>query len=939
MNNLSLLLASFALLLIAACSGKDAPADPDLTSDLSALDGIGELGGGDGAGELRGDGLPGDLDEGDASPIPLGPYAAVLQSAEDGIMGIDSVGRKGDLVIGNGKLVAVIGGMDHSIWGPYGGGVLDLSVPGGEDGFEEMFATAGFLRGVRASSIEVVSDGSNGEAMIRVTGKDGPVPLVAAVVPTPPAGIDVVVEYVLDTDSNCLEIRTTVTNPSGNPIKAPVGDGLVFSEVGRTFGAVGGFDIDKVIAAGDVDFLGSDVATVSYLMAPASGKSVTVALSEEELNAVTYETLSLDPGESRTSKRCLYAASGRSIAVLERYWEDRKIPTVDVAGSIDIKTPGYDFSQVALDVTDGNGGFFGSAQPDAEGMLRFRLPVGSYSVTVSGPGLETFVVPLDAVATEEGRRDANGEPQGNGDLPQGEADAEPQGKADLPQGEAGGEPQGNGDLPQGEANGEPQGKADLPQGEAGGEGDRAWQGVLLELDPPDPGRIDVQIEDGEGKPVPSRIMAFPGADPGMDPPRLALRPDLEGKATLFLPAGEYTIQGSRGPEWSYCRAAVEVASGEAVKAGCSIARELDVAGWYPGDMHTHSEFSIDSQMRRHVRVASEMAEGMAFWVATEHDVFADYAPVVEALGLTGTILPSVGNEVSPVGRHFNGLGCTPSAEQKQKYFVVPWVSFTDDGEVAGFRPAPAVWKSMHEDFGCTVVQINHPRDGQGYFDFAKYDPAVGPSSAKPGELDLTFDAIEVWNAGNDRSHLEEKTLPDWYSFLNRGHRKLATGNADTHDLSQWVGQPRNLVPVEGALTEAAYYESLLGSRSQVTSAPLIELTLDGQGLGATVTPATPGGPVTAALRVSAVSWAPLSTVRLIGNGELVQEWDVSGEKGLVRLDTTVELSPQVDTWYHVTVFDAGEGLAPVYPGRTSGGLSNPIWVDLDGDGFDSPLKD
>ncbi|MBM4355053.1 MAG: hypothetical protein FJ109_14925, partial [Deltaproteobacteria bacterium] len=629
-------------LLAPACGGGKDKTGVDVREDLRSREILADGIGGDLGGEVR---TP-DVEEGDLPPPAPSPYAFVLESAEDGIPGIDAVGRKGDLAIGNGRISAVIGGMDHSIWGPYGGGVLDFSAAGLDDGFEEVFSSAGFLRGVRAQTIEVTSDGSDGEAVIRVTGTDGPIPLVAAVVPTPPAGIEIVVEYAVRADSDCLEIRTSVTNPTDNEISAPVGDGLVFSEVGRTFGAEGGFDIDKIIAAGELDFIGSDVSTVSFLMAPSSGKHVTVALSEEELNVVTYGTLALDPGETRTVKRCLYAAPGRSIAVLDRYWEDRKMATVEVTGSVAIATPGYDFSLVALDMTTEDGGFFGAAQPDPEGNLSFRIPPGTYAVTVSGPGIETFEVPLEVPAGGE---------------------VEP-----------------------------------------------------LDLDPPDPGRIDARITGEDGQPVPARIMAYAGADAGLNAGRLALWPDIEGKATLFMAAGDYTIQGSRGPEWSYCRASVTVGAGEVVDAGCAIQRELDVTGWYPGDMHTHSEFSIDSQMRRHVRVASEMAEGMAIWVATEHDVFADYAPVVASLGLEGVILPSLGNEVSPVGRHFNGLGCTPKPEQLQKYFVVPWVSFTESGEVGGFLPAPAVWKSMHEDFGCRVVQINHPRDGQGYFDFVKY---------------------------------------------------------------------------------------------------------------------------------------------------------------------------------------------------------------------------
>ncbi|NQT91848.1 MAG: CehA/McbA family metallohydrolase, partial [Lentisphaerae bacterium] len=242
-------------------------------------------------------------------------------------------------------------------------------------------------------------------------------------------------------------------------------------------------------------------------------------------------------------------------------------------------------------------------------------------------------------------------------------------------------------------------------------------------------------------------------------------------------------------------------------------------------------------------------------------------------------------------------------------------------------------------FTCRVVKINHPRDGQGYFDLVGYDPAVGPSSALPGRFDLTFDAIEVWNSGDDWDHLATRTLPDWYSFLNRGYRKIATGNSDSHELTQWAGQPHNLVRIDGDLTETAFYDALMAGHGQVTAAAFIEFHIDAAGLGDTVVPDTPNDPVQAEIRISAPSWAPLDTVRLIGNGEVVQEWDVSGAEDVVRLDEVADLFPVVDTWYHVVAFDTDQDLAPVYPGRTSAAFTNPIWVDRDGDGFDPPVKD
>ncbi|MFH1573596.1 MAG: hypothetical protein ABIG68_06400, partial [Acidobacteriota bacterium] len=426
---------------------------------------------------------------------PAFPRAFVIQEASELLPGRDAVGRIGDFRIENNRIAAVIGGADHAIWGPYGGGVLDFTVAGGEDYFEEQFPIAGFLRGVRVESIEVVSDGADGEALIRIQGKDGPIPLIAAVVPLPPAGVEVTVEYALRADSDCLEIRTSVSNDSDADIEVPVGDGIVFSESGRTYGSGAGFNASALAGQGEVAFLGADLPVLSYLLAPHAGGHMAVALLEEELNAVVYDSLTLAPGQSGTTKRCLYVATGRSINVLNRYWEDRGKSLQDVQGTVQVKTPGYDFFQLSLELHR-EGEFFGAAGTDADGALQFRVPVGEYTGTLTGPG----VGPLDV-------------------------------------------------------------SFNVALGQTTGP---------LQIDPADPGRIDVEIVDDQNSPVPARIMAQVGSDAGFGAPRVALVPDIQGRATLFLPAGDYTVQGSHGPEWSYCRKSVTAGAGEQVALTCSI---------------------------------------------------------------------------------------------------------------------------------------------------------------------------------------------------------------------------------------------------------------------------------------------------------------------------------------------------------------------------------
>ncbi|MBM4371702.1 MAG: CehA/McbA family metallohydrolase, partial [Deltaproteobacteria bacterium] len=314
--------------------------------------------------------------------------------------------------------------------------------------------------------------------------------------------------------------------------------------------------------------------------------------------------------------------------------------------------------------------------------------------------------------------------------------------------------------------------------------------------------------------------------------------------------------------------------------------------------------------------------------------FADYRPIVAALGAEDLITASLGNEVSPIMYHFNCLGCTAITGD---YFEVAWMELSPEGEVVKGLDAPAVWEILREEFLATMIQINHPREGQGLFDHVGYDPAAGPEGSPPEKLDLNFDAIEVWNGNQGWDHLWSHTLPDWYSFLNRGIRKVATGNSDSHGLSQWIGQPRNLVQA-GAATDEAFYGALGAGRSQVTSGPFIELTVGGGGPGDTVVPPSADAALDLTIRVSAATWIPVDTVLLVGNGAVVQEWPVDTHEGILRFEVTVQVAPSYDTWYHVVARATAEDMSPLYPGRESMSFTNPVWVDRDGDGFDPPIR-
>jgi hypothetical protein len=787
--------------------------------------------------------------------LPSGLKAHVVEDAGQLLMGPGARGRIGDLRIENDFLAVIIGSTENFQWGGYGGGVLDMVPTGGEDYFTELFPIVGFLRGVKPEKVVVLSDGSDGTAVIRMTGTDRPIPIIDGLIKTDWLGTEVTVDYILEADSRCLEIRTTVVNGSDLKAKVALGDGLSTSDEGRLFGAAIGYDNMKLLNAPELEYIGSETLATSYLLVPEPSLNMSLAIQEQELSPVFYGFFDLAPGESRTIHRCLYVGSGRSSSVLEQYWESKDTDLVTLGGTVTVVTPEYPISEVAVELVR-EGDFAGAVAPSESGEFQARVPAGDYSVTVTGDALP------EESAIFSVQKDASIEV------------------------------------------------------------------VLLS-----PARVDAKVKGPGGQPIPARLSLQPGIDAADTVGIVEFVVNEKGEATFFVAPGNYTLLGSRGPFWSLCRANVSALPAEAVEVECEIEPAVDVAGTVSADLHTHSGLGIDSTLHTTLRVLGMLAEGIQFFASTDHDIFLDFRPLVEELGLAGEITNSPGSEVSLLFAHINCLGCPP---QTGLYFEAPWLKFDEEGESAGVKTIPQVFDMMRDEMHAVMIQINHFREGTALFNAIDYDPELGPSVLHPDDWSDNFDALEVWNSGQDLSHLFDGTLLDWYSLLNRGMNKVATGNSDSHALTQWAGQPRNLIN-SAENTEDSVYAALAAFDSQVTSAPVIEFSVDGAGIGKIVVP--DNGGIDVVVKVRAADWVPLSKVRLVANGDTIESWDVEPSSDVVRFEFAGSYEFTEDTWLHVLAYDEQARLYPIYPGRESLAFTQPIWIDLAGDGFDPPIVD
>lgn len=465
----------------------------------------------------------------------------------------------------------------------------------------------------------------------------------------------------------------------------------------------------------------------------------------------------------------------------------------------------------------------------------------------------------------------------------------------------------------------------------------AW----LDLPSPEVGLLSVQVLQADQQtPMPARIIVIPEGTSSVTPLLGSYEhPDgagnsvysLQGTATVALAPGRYKVLATHGLEYSLPEQSVEVMAGQEAKVSLSLTRVVNTDNAISCDLHLHSIKSKDSDLTLEGRVISLVAEGVELAVATDHDSITDYAPIVSRLGAESFLTTLIGEEITtsePSLGHFNLFPILPDASGQ---LPDPVFSF-------GVTPAALFSQARSLSEGPEIIQVNHPRmqPNIGYFSLLSFDPKTG----RGGEnFSLDFDTIEVFN-GLELSHIDkvDANLKDWYSLLNLGLKKVATGNSDSHQLAlQEVGYPRTYVflPDSEKIDKGAFLEALRTGKAMVTNGPYLQAKINGEGPGAQ-TKTNEKGEVALEVLVQAAPWIDVSMLEIVVNGEVALRQEVTLQDGSAKLSASLPLA--VDSWV-VVIARGAKPMRDVLPYENSFPLAfqNPVWVDANKDGsFTAP---
>jgi hypothetical protein len=449
----------------------------------------------------------------------------------------------------------------------------------------------------------------------------------------------------------------------------------------------------------------------------------------------------------------------------------------------------------------------------------------------------------------------------------------------------------------------------------------------------------------------------------------------EGRVELPLPAGTYRVIVSRGPEYSRADELVTVATGARAALDARLAHVVDTTGWMSGDFHVHAINSPDSPIANADRLRSFLAEGVDVIVSTDHDFVTDFTPVLASLPGAGAFLKAItGVELTTFDYgHFNGFPL-PVDPAKRNGGAVDWAG----GRGPGMTPGD-IQEALQAFPGEQVVQLNHA--GGGLFGALGLDlrtlwssiPGseyrIRPVEADPATgdtrlFDPRFTAMEIQNGFSSGSM--NVLLNAWFSFLSRGLRPTGTAVSDTHKRHGEAGSPRTWVRVGTDDTKTvdahAYAHAVNEGAAFGSNGPflLLKAGVDGASAAIGETLKTGSRTVTVELEARMPEWMDVTEASLFvntpallnGSGggrdtlppaqvvaplrtELVERADGARfRRVVVRSDVVLER----DAWI-VALVTGPTDLFPVVGrgGVTPRAFTNPVFVDLDGDGWTPPV--
>lgn len=404
-----------------------------------------------------------------------------------------------------------------------------------------------------------------------------------------------------------------------------------------------------------------------------------------------------------------------------------------------------------------------------------------------------------------------------------------------------------------------------------------------------PGRIRFTVtESRSGRPLDARIVITQGQKPVAEflgRKTFFTELDQVGKVDLSIAPGDYvfTVSSGGGFLGGSRQIKTTVAPGGAVALNVAMTRLFDptTEGWYSADLHHHSD-QAEAVTPPADLARSQLAAGLDLLFVSDHDSTANHRALQTIADGRGVpFIPAV--ELSASWGHFNAY---------------PWSlgqTSAVDTTVASIDEILAEARRQ----GARVVQVNHPFIPYGYL------TSVAAGVA-PGGFNPSFDLLEI-NASAPED--DDKVVHALWNSWSAGHHYYISAGTDTHDVwKSESGEVRTFTHVDGAVSAAAFAESLRAGHAYVTRGPLIFPSV----MFGEQRRVRPGETFNLGFDLKSVDG--IKSVQLISAGVVLADKAFAGPQ-----ETHVDFpsSTENSTWYSLIVEDM----------RGRKAFTDPIWID------------
>ncbi len=473
------------------------------------------------------------------------------------------------------------------------------------------------------------------------------------------------------------------------------------------------------------------------------------------------------------------------------------------------------------------------------------------------------------------------------------------------------------------------------------------------------GTLKIRVVDTKGASLPCKVALIGKSESnklnfGPESAEVAVKNLLylyRGEEEILLPAGEYEAIISRGPEYDAVFSDISIGSTETTSLNATLNRVVDTTGWVSTEFHSHSSPSGDNTGSQLGRVLNLLCEHLEFAPCTEHNRIDTYAPHIKTLGIEKYLATCTGMELTGSPLPLNHQNVFPLIHKPHRQ--------DGGGPLTDTSPEKQIQRAaLWDNRSDKLIQQNHPDIGWLFYD----KNGDGKPDGGYSEALQLIEAIEIHPLGsilklsaqdeyNGRVH--NNRMINWLQLLNQGYRITGVVNTDAHYNFHGSGGLRNWVKCSTDLPAEINTLEIVHATEQahsiMSNGPFLNVLLTDPENKKTEAIAgdeiiVKSGKLDLHIRVQCPNWFDIDRVFVLVNGKLHESHDykraTDAEKfqtSVVKFDNTLRLELKEDA--HIVVVTAGENsqlgpvLGPGWGKQQPIAVSNPVFVDINGDGF------